>query len=120
MVDFYERLGFGVRSFQAEGATYYSVHFGDCRINFHLPEVWESETLPPDYLRGDTAIPGCGDICFVWDGTLSELTKHLDGRGITIVKGPVEMSGGRAQGSAKGTSVYCRDPDTNLLEFIVY
>ena len=37
-----------------------------------------------------------------------------------IVEGPVERIGGRDGGRAKGTSLYVRDPDSNLLEFIIY
>ena len=40
----------------------------------------------------------------------------LDRAGAEIVAGPVELVGGRG----KGTSVYTRDPDSNLLEFIIY
>jgi hypothetical protein len=32
----------------------------------------------------------------------------------------VERIGGRDGGRAKGISVYVRDPDSNLLEFIIY
>jgi len=40
--------------------------------------------------------------------------------GAKIVEGPIERIGGRDNGRAKGTSMYVRDPDTNLLEFIIY
>ena len=40
--------------------------------------------------------------------------------GAPIEEGPVERIGGRDGGRAKGTSIYTRDPDHNLLEFIVY
>ena len=44
----------------------------------------------------------------------------LDAAGAPIEEGPVERVGGRDSGRAKGTSLYIRDPDRNLLEFIVY
>ena len=36
---------------------------------------------------------------------------------VPVVEGPVERVGGRGQ---TGQSTYIRDPDGNLLEFIVY
>ena len=44
----------------------------------------------------------------------------LDGAGAAIELGPVDMIGGRGGGKDAGVSVYTRDPDANLLEFIVY
>ena len=41
----------------------------------------------------------------------------LEKAAVEIIAGPVELQGGRAR---QGTSLYLRDPDQNLLEFIVY
>jgi catechol 2,3-dioxygenase-like lactoylglutathione lyase family enzyme len=71
-------------------------------------------------LRGPTAVPGCGDFCFVWEGSIELLRAMLDQAGAKIIEGPVERMGGRHGGRAKGTSFYVRDPDLNLLEFMVY
>ena len=113
MLSFYRALGFGV----TEREQSYSVHFGDQKINFHGPERWQSDRFT---LRGPSAVPGCGDFCFVWDGSVESLRAMLDEAGAKIVEGPVERIGGRDNGRAKGTSIYLRDPDSNLLEFIVY
>jgi catechol 2,3-dioxygenase-like lactoylglutathione lyase family enzyme len=113
MLSFYRALGFDVN----DQAPRYSVHFGDHKINFHSPEVWQGERFT---LRGPTAVPGCGDFCFVWEGTLESLRAMLAQAGAKIIAGPVERMGGRSEGRAKGTSLYLRDPDSNLLEFIVY
>ena len=51
---------------------------------------------------------------------LESLQAMLDQAGAKIVEGPIERIGGRDNGHAKGTSTYVRDPDTNLLEFIIY
>ena len=67
-----------------------------------------------------TAVPGCGDFCFVWNGSADSLRTMLDQAGADIIEGPIERMGGRDNGRAKGTSTYVRDPDTNLLEFIIY
>ena len=65
-------------------------------------------------------MPPCGDFCFVWDGTMSALQAMLDDAGAAIIEGPAERQGGRDGGRATGTSLYVRDPDQNLVEFIVY
>lgn len=114
MLSFYRRLGFDISE---EGAPFYSVHFGDQKINFHGPEVWQSQ---PFTLRGPTAKPGCGDLCFVWEGSKESLVAALTHAGAKIVDGPVERLGGRNKGRIKGMSTYIRDPDSNLLEFIIY
>jgi catechol 2,3-dioxygenase-like lactoylglutathione lyase family enzyme len=113
MLAFYRALGFGVD----DKGPRYSVHFGDQKINFHSPEVWQSGRFT---LRGPTAVPGCGDFCFVWEGSPESLRAMLAQAGAKIIEGPVERTGGRSGGRAKGTSLYFRDPDSNLLEFIVY
>ena len=75
---------------------------------------------PPSPCEVRSAQPGCGDFCFVWSGSLDELRRMLRDAGAPVEEGPVERVGGRDAGRAKGTSLYTRDPDRNLLEFIVY
>jgi catechol 2,3-dioxygenase-like lactoylglutathione lyase family enzyme len=55
-------------------------------------------------------------MCFVWDGDLESLQAALQHAGAQVELGPVERQGGRGP----GISVYTRDPDDNLLEFIMY
>ena len=113
MVRFYRALGFTVN----EGAQVCSVHFGDQKINFHQPALWQRESFT---LRAPAAEPPCGDFCFVWDGTDAALRATLDRAGADVEEGPVARTGGRDGGTATGTSLYIRDPDDNLLEFIIY
>ena len=113
MVSFYRALGFEVM----EGERICSVHFGDNKINFHRPSLWESGTFT---LRASAAQPPCGDVCFVWDGTAAALEAALARVGAVIIEGPAPRQGGRDGGAATGTSRYIRDPDDNLLEFIIY
>ena len=113
MVQFYRDLGFTVM----EGPSICSVHFGHHKINFHRPERWQDETFT---LRAPAAEPPCGDFCFVWDGTADALRSTLSQAGAEIIEGPVARTGGRDGGTASGTSLYIRDPDNNLLEFIIY
>ena len=114
MVDFYTRLG--CRVVEEHPAIVCAVYFGNNKINFHLPELWGNDEF---MLRGRTAKPGCADLCVVWDGAMSDLKQLLDSMQAVVEEGPVQRVGGRRGGDV-GTSVYVRDPDLNLLEFIVY
>jgi catechol 2,3-dioxygenase-like lactoylglutathione lyase family enzyme len=110
MVAFYRALGFDI----AERASVVSVYVGDQMINFHRPEIWPREGFT---LRAPSARPPCGDLCFVWDGTPDALHARLDEAGASIEEGPVAREGGRRRDAS---SVYVRDPDGNLLEFMIY
>lgn len=120
LIDFYKRLGCTVvheQEWRDGKARAFSIAFGDNKINVHPPEVWQNQSFT---LRGPAALPGCGDFCFVWDGTLEEARALLEAAGAPIIEGPVRREGGRALSSANGTSLYTRDPDDNLLELIIY
>jgi catechol 2,3-dioxygenase-like lactoylglutathione lyase family enzyme len=110
MVAFYRSLGFDV----AELPPVVSVYAGTQMINFHRPELWPRQGFT---LRAPAAVPPCGDLCFVWDGSPEALHTLLDDVGAAIEEGPVTRHGGRR---TDGTSVYVRDPDGNLLEFMIY
>ena len=110
MLAFYRGLGFQV----TESARACSVYIGDQMINFHLPATWQDATFT---LRAPAAKPPCGDLCFVRDGTAAALKTWLDKAGVKVIEGPVARQGGRKKGAS---SVYIRDPDGNLLEFMIY
>jgi catechol 2,3-dioxygenase-like lactoylglutathione lyase family enzyme len=110
MVAFYRALGLQV----AERPGVVSVYVGDQMINLHRPEAWQGKGFA---LRAPAARPPCGDLCFVWDGSPESLHARLDQAGAEIEEGPVERHGGR---QALASSVYVRDPDGNLLEFMIY
>jgi catechol 2,3-dioxygenase-like lactoylglutathione lyase family enzyme len=119
-VEFYRRLGFialGCEPSTSTQTSFAAIQFGEQKINLHGPALWQD---PASTLRGRTALPGCGDFCFVWEGTADDLRQALDRAGAPVEVGPVERTGGRRGGTALGTSMYIRDPDDNLLEFIVY
>ncbi len=116
MIAFYGRLGFLVpdlAEWKKSEMPFFSVRFADQKINFHTPAMWQN---PQFELRGPSSEPGCGDLCFVWEGGSASLERALKVAEISIIAGPFELQGGRG----KGTSVYIRDPEANLLEFIVY
>ncbi len=110
MLAFYRALGFDVK----EGPAACSVYVGEQMINFHRPETWQRASFT---LRAPAAKPPCGDLCFVWEGKTGELTSLLTRAGAKIVEGPVGRPGGRRE---TGTSFYVRDPDGNLIEFMIY
>lgn len=110
MLTFYRSLGLQV----SENADACSVYIGAQMINFHRPALWQSKTFT---LRAPAAMPPCGDLCFVWEGTSESLRAMLDRAGAKIVEGPVARQGGQKKAAS---SVYVRDPDGNLLEFMIY
>jgi catechol 2,3-dioxygenase-like lactoylglutathione lyase family enzyme len=110
MLAFYRSLGLQV----IENANACSVYIGSQMINFHRPALWQNEKFT---LRAPAARPPCGDLCFVWEGTAESAKAMLDRAGAQIVEGPVARQGGQKK---TASSVYVRDPDGNLLEFMIY
>ena len=88
----------------------WSYRFGDQQLNLHGPGVGGTPNarLPVE--------PGGSDLCFEWPGPIAEAEDHLRRAAVAIELGPVPRIGVRGQ----GTSVYFRDPDGSLLEFISY
>ena len=110
MIAFYRGLGFEM----TENANAVSVYVGSQMINFHRPSLWQNGSFT---LRAPAAKPPCGDLCFVWDGTAASLKATLDRAAAKVELGPVPRPGGRQK---TGSSIYVRDPDGNLLEFMIY
>jgi catechol 2,3-dioxygenase-like lactoylglutathione lyase family enzyme len=110
MIAFYRRLGFQL----TENENAVSVYIGTQMINFHRPTRWQD---PAFTLRAPAAKPPSGDFCFVWSGSAMELKAMLERAGVKIELGPVDRAGGRRK---TGSSTYVRDPDGNLLEFMIY
>lgn len=88
----------------------WAYRFGDVQLNLHGPGLKPAEVarLPVQ--------PGNSDVCFEWTGPISDAAAHLERCGVEIERGPMQRFGARGQ----GTSVYFRDPDGSLLEFISY
>jgi len=87
-----------------------SYRFGDQQLNLHGPGV---DATP---VARVPVSPGGSDLCFEWPGNIEEAHEHLRRHGVEVEMGPVERRGARGV----GTSLYFRDPDGSLLEFILY
>jgi catechol 2,3-dioxygenase-like lactoylglutathione lyase family enzyme len=109
-VAFYKALGCDVN----ETPNAVSVYFGDNMVNFQRASRWQDKSFTN---RAPAAVPPCGDLCFVWEGSAQSLKELLDRAAAKIEVGPVPRAGGRRK---TGSSVYVRDPDGNLLEFMIY
>lgn len=84
--------------------------FGGVQLNVHGPGV---EATP---LAERPVMPGNSDLCFRWSGPIKTAAAHLAAHGVPIELGPVERNGA----AGLGISVYFRDPDGSLMEFITY
>lgn len=104
----YQRvLGMEREAFGPERRT--ALKFGSQKLNLHQVGA---EFLP----KAATARPGAVDICFITAVPAADTIAHLQSCGVAIEAGPVEQAG--ALGPM--TSVYCRDPDDNLIEIASY
>ena len=116
-IAFYKRLGFNILdedAWRKGEARLFAVQAGPSnKINVHPPELRGKAST------GATTTPGCGDLCFVFDGTMEDALQMIKDAGVEIVAGPGPRKGGRA-GGTMANSLYVRDPDENLLEFMVY
>ncbi len=93
----------------ARGAGW-AYRFGEQQLNVHGPGV------DPDPVARLPVQPGNSDLCFVYDGPIEDAVAHLEAHGVAVELGPI----GRAGARGDGRSVYFRDPDGSLLEFITY
>lgn len=104
--DFYESVLGMTRQTFGEGRT--ALLFGSQKLNLHEAG---NEFEP----KADVPIPGSADLCFVVD-SVAAAEARLKENGIEIIDGPVARTG--AVGAL--VSVYCRDPDGNLIELSEY
>ena len=106
----YQRvLGMERETFGRDNRT--ALRFGGQKINLrpHAHPISEWPT-------GRVTDPGSLDLCFIVTITAEQVVAHLEGCGVTIEIGPVQKAG--ALGPIE--SVYCRDPDGNLIEISSY
>ena len=104
----YQRV-LGMEREEYGGKNRTALRFGAQKINLHEAG---HEVIP----HAHTAQPGTLDLCLVVAVGSNDVVEHLQKCGVAIERGPVMRIG--ALGSI--TSVYCRDPDGNLIELASY
>ncbi len=93
------------------GPTRISIRFGAQKINLR-PVLASAET----WFTAKAPTAGSDDLCFLTTAEPEAVVAHLTILGVAIAAGPSLKHG------ARGTlrSVYCRDPDGNLIEIASY
>ena len=86
-----------------------ALRFGGQKINLEAEGAERPNTAA-------LAVPGSQNLCFVTAIGPQDVVRHLEECGVAIVEGPAAKVG--ALGPI--TSVYCRDPDGNLIEIATY
>jgi catechol 2,3-dioxygenase-like lactoylglutathione lyase family enzyme len=106
----YQRvLGMEREEFGPEQRT--ALKFGGQKLNLR-PHDFDARS----WATGTSSAPGSQDLCFVTAVGPEDVVAHLRACKVSIEQGPVQKIG--ALGSM--TSVYCRDPDGNLIEISSY
>ena len=102
-------LGMEREEFGPENRT--ALKFGGQKIN-----VRPADADPGRWVTGVNTEAGAGDLCFIAAVPPDEVIAHLHDCGVPVLTGPVQRAG--ALGPIR--SVYCRDPDGNLIEIASY
>lgn len=88
-----------------------SLRFGGQKVNLRPVEMSQAE-----WFSGVGTAPGGQDLCFIVTVSAPQVVEHLHRCGVVVEQGPVPKDG--ALGPIN--SVYCRDPDGNLIEIATY
>jgi catechol 2,3-dioxygenase-like lactoylglutathione lyase family enzyme len=104
----YQRV-LGMEREEYGGKNRTALRFGAQKINLHKVGA---EVLP----HAQVAQPGTLDMCFVIAVRPEDAVAQLHACGVEVERGPVSRIG--ALGDIM--SVYCRDPDGNLVELASY
>lgn len=88
-----------------------ALKFGGQKLNLR-----PAESDPRAWASGASTTPGSVDACFITAVGPEDVVEHLHSCRVAIEAGPVEREG--ALGAMR--SVYCRDPDGNLIEIASY
>jgi len=89
-----------------------SLRFGGQKINLRPASATQEEW----FTGAAGGVPGTDDLCFIVTMKADQVAEYLRACGVTVEVGPVAKAG--ALGPIM--SVYCRDPDGNLIEIASY
>jgi catechol 2,3-dioxygenase-like lactoylglutathione lyase family enzyme len=89
-----------------------SLRFGGQKINLRPVTATQEEW----FTGAAGGVPGTDDLCFVVTMKSDQVAEYLRACGVMVEVGPVAKAG--ALGPIM--SVYCRDPDGNLIEIASY
>jgi len=84
-----------------------TLKLGGQRINLRPVDA-----SPREWITADHRTTGSQDLCFLTAMNPQQVVEHLHRCGVPVVAGPIERLGP----GGKHVSVYCRDPDGNLIE----
>ncbi|MBC8748720.1 catechol 2,3-dioxygenase-like lactoylglutathione lyase family enzyme [Paraburkholderia sp. WC7.3g] len=104
-------LGMRRTEFASRTGTRVAMTYGNQKINLRPASA---DTVA--WFTSREAVPGTADLCFVTTASPDDVKAHWLAQHVAIEAGPVERDGARG----KMTSVYCRDPDGNLIEVATY
>ena len=81
---------------------------GSARLSIH-------PVTAPTAPHARVPTPGSGDLCFRWSGSIESAIAALTSADVELIDGPVARP---ASNGTMGQSVYCVDPDGNLIELL--
>ena len=111
-VEALDHLVINVKDVEAAAAWYERV-LGMKRV---VTEPRPETATQQQWFTGRQVAPGSDDLCFLTRSTPQQVADHFRSCGVAIEEGPGEKNG--AMGII--VSVYCRDPDGNLIEVSSY
>ncbi|KAF2152075.1 Glyoxalase/Bleomycin resistance protein/Dihydroxybiphenyl dioxygenase [Myriangium duriaei CBS 260.36] len=106
-----QRLGMRHEKFTSKGSERHALLFGNQKINLHL----SGHEFEP---KAGHVQPGSEDLCFITDHPVEQVAEAWRKEGVKILEDDKIVDRTGAVGKLR--SVYCRDPDGNLIEVSNY